>query len=453
MKNLFVALKKRFKKMSATGMIMLGFLSIILIGTLILMTPFASRDGNTTPFIDAIFTATSATCVTGLVIADTYQKWNLLGQLVIITLIQIGGIGFMTIGVYIATLLKIRIGLKDRETLQESVSSIEVGGVVRLSQKIIKGTFIIEGIGTLLLAITFIPERGVIKGLYYGFFHAVSAFCNAGFDLMGDIQAYTSLVPYVGNILVNVVIMMLIIVGGIGFIVWDDILVHKNQFKKYILHTKIVLTMTMGLLIIGAILFYLLERNNLMVDMTFTEKILASLFSSVTPRTAGFNTIDTAGLSNGSKLLSMIFMYIGGSPGSTAGGIKTTTVLVLFCFAWRTIRNTQTTNVYGRRIEDDVLRKAISIVVINFMLAITATMIIFATQDLQFEDVLFEAFSAIGTVGMTTGITRELEPLSKILITTLMFFGRVGSLSFAITFGQKKVSAPIKLPAEKIVVG
>lgn len=453
MKRRFISLRDGFLRLTHTGMIMTGFFAIIMVGTLLLMLPIASRDGNWTSFVNAVFTATSATCVTGLVIADTYQKWTLFGQLVIITLIQIGGIGFMTIGVYIATLLKRKIGLRNRETLHESVSSIEVGGVVRLTKKIIKGTFIIEAIGALLLAITFIPERGILRGLYYGLFHSISAFCNAGFDLMGDIEAYTSLVPYKGDFIVNTVVMFLIIIGGIGFIVWDDILRNKHHFKKYMLHTKIVITITAILLLGGAILFYLLEMNNLMVGLTMPEQIFASLFSSVTPRTAGFNTIDTAGLTNASKMLTMLFMFIGGSPGSTAGGVKTTTLLVLLMFAWGTIRNTQSADIYGRRLEDEVLRKAVSIVLINFCLATVATMIIFATQDFKFEEVLFEALSAIGTVGMTTGITRDLEPLSKILITMLMYFGRVGSLSFAIAFGQKKVVAPIKQPTEKIVVG
>ncbi len=434
-------------------LIMGGFLALILVGTIALMMPFAAKDGNTTSFLDALFTATSATCVTGLVIADTFQKWTLFGQLVILSLIQIGGLGFITIGVYMAVVFKKKIGLKEREAIHESVSTIEVAGVVRLTQRIIKGTLTIELLGAILLSIRFIPERGVLRGIYYSIFHSISAFCNAGFDLMGDIEPYTSLIPYQGDVLVNVTIMVLVFIGGIGFIVWDDIYVNGFKFKRYLLHSKIVLTATGILVFGGAILFYLLECNHLMADMSPLEKILTSLFSSVTPRTAGFNTIDTAGLTNGSKLLTIILMFIGGSSGSTAGGIKTTTAVVLICFAWSMIRRTQGANLFGRRLDEETIKKANAVVMINLCLTLVASVILFATQSFAFEDVIFETFSAIGTVGMSTGITRELNDLSQFVITMLMYFGRIGSLSFAIAFAQKKIIAPVQQPVEKIVVG
>lgn len=417
------------------------------------MMPFSTRNGEGMPFLDALFTATSATCVTGLIVADTYQNWTIAGQLILLFLIQIGGLGFMTIGVYIAVLLKKKIGLKEREALHESVNTIEVAGVVRLTKKIIQGTLLIEGIGAVLLMIRFIPQKGVLKGIYYGIFHSISAFCNAGFDLMGDVEAYASLTAYNGDALVNITIMLLIVTGGIGFIVWDDIYRNKWHFKKYLLHSKIVLSITAILIFGGAILFFALEYNHLFNGMTGTEKVLSSLFCSVTARTAGFNTVDVASLSNGSKLLTILLMFIGGSSGSTAGGIKTTTFVVVLCFALAMVRRSPGANIYGRRLDEETIKKANAVIIINMGLALLATIIIFSVQTLPFEDVLLETFSAIGTVGMSTGITRELTNVSKIAIILLMYFGRVGSLSFAIAFTQKKIVPPVQQPVEKIVVG
>ena len=278
-------------KLTQTQLIALGFFTLIMTGTLLLLLPISSRVPGETTFLDALFTATSATCVTGLIVQDTFQHWTVFGQIVIIILIQIGGLGFMTIGVTFALLLHRRIDLKQRGLLQESVNTLEIGGIVRLTRKIIKGTILFEGIGAILLFLRFYPTLGVGRGIYYGIFHSISAFCNAGFDLMGREEAYVSLVGYQGDIVVNLVIMSLIIIGGIGFIVWDDISKKKLHFSKYLLHTKIVLTMTFLLLIGGAILFYLLEQNGVMQDMSLKNKILSSLFCSVTPRTAGFNTV------------------------------------------------------------------------------------------------------------------------------------------------------------------
>ena len=330
-------MKKTKYKESYTKLIFLGFATLILTGALLLSLPVASRSGNGMHFIDALFTATSATCVTGLVIADTYQNWTLFGQLVIIALIQIGGLGFITIGVYVAVIFKRKIGLKSREAIHESVNTIETAGVVRLTKKIIQGTFLFELIGGLLLSIRFIPRVGILKGLYFGMFHAISAFCNAGFDLMGNWEQYASFTGYEGDILVNSVIMILIIVGGIGFIVWDDIIRNKWHFKKYLLHTKVVLTTTLILVFGGAALFLIFENNNLFATMNVRERILGALFSSVTARTAGFNTVDTGALTDASKMLTIVLMFVGGSPGSTAGGIKTTTIAVIIMVTWSMI--------------------------------------------------------------------------------------------------------------------
>ena len=446
-------MKKLKYKMSYTKMIFTGFVLLILTGAILLSLPIANRSGVRMPFLDALFTATSATCVTGLIVADTYTNWTMFGQLVIISLIQIGGLGFITIGVYVAVVFKRRIGLKSREAIHESVNTFETAGAVRLTKKIIEGTFFIEIIGGLLLSIRFIPQLGIVKGLYFGFFHAISAFCNAGFDLMGNWEAYSSLTAFEGDILVNLVIMTLIIVGGVGFIVWDDIMRNKWHFRKYLLHTKIVLMVTGILVFGGAILFFLFEHHNLFAGMNAKEQILGALFSSVTARTAGFNTVDTATLSDAGKMLTVVLMFIGGSPCSTAGGIKTTTLVVMIIVASSMIHQSYGANIFGRKLHEDAIRRASTVVTINLLLAVTAIMVIVAIEPLPFLDIVFEVFSAIGTVGMTTGITRELSQISKLIIILLMFTGRLGSLSFALVFAQRKIQAPIQYPHEKIIVG
>ena len=438
---------------STTRLIAFGFALIIMIGTLLLALPIATRTGETN-LLTSRFTATSATCVTGLVAADTYQNWTLFGQLVILCMIQVGGLGFMTIGVYISVLLKRRIGLQERATLHESVNTLEIAGVVRLVKKIVQGTFLIEGTGALLLATRFIPRFGIANGIYFSVFHAISAFCNGGFDLMGIDEAYSSLVSFEGDILVNVVICLLILIGGIGFIVWDDVLKHKWHFKKYLLHSKIVIVSTLGLTVAGTILFLIFENGATFAGMTPVQKLLGALFASVTPRTAGFNTVDTGAMSNAGMLLTMLLMFIGGSPGSTAGGAKTTTMVVLVFYAAAMLRNREDINLFGRRLTADVVRKANAVVVINLSLAFSAACVIMAMQPaISMPDVLFEVLSAINTVGMTTGITRELGVFSKLIIAVLMYCGRLGSLSFALVFAKKPATNRVREPQEKIIVG
>ena len=441
------------RHVSQTQFIAYGFFCVVITGTLLLMLPFASRDGQSEPFLNCLFTATSASCVTGLVVADTWSQWSLFGQLVILTMIQIGGLGFITVGVFISIVLRRKIGLKERGLMMESVNTLQIGGVVRLAKKIIIGTCIFEGTGAVLLAIRFIPQFGFFRGLFYGIFHSISAFCNAGFDLMGGQTPYSSFVAYYDDWLVNFVIMSLIIIGGIGFIVWDDLSRNKLHFRKYMLQTKIVLVTTAILVFGGGLLFYLLERNHLLVGMNTSGKILTSLFSSVTARTAGFNTTDTAALTDGSKLLTIILMFIGGSPGSTAGGIKTTTLVVLLLCVHSNIKQTYGINIFGRRLENDAVKRAGTILTINLLLAVTASLAIMAIQPLGFSDILFETFSAIGTVGMTTGITRALHPISRCIIILLMYCGRIGSLSFALAFVQSKRKPHVQQPAEAINIG
>lgn len=445
--------KKIAAKKSTTRQIAFGFAMIILAGTLLLSLPIANRSGHGDP-LSALFTATSATCVTGLVVADTYQNWTIFGQLVILCMIQVGGLGFMTIGAYISVLLKKRIGLKERERLQESVNTLEIAGVVRLVKKIVQGALCIEGLGAVLLAFRFVPRFGAARGIYFAVFHAISAFCNGGFDLMGVDEAYSSLVAFEGDIVVNLVVVTLILVGGIGFIVWDDVARHKWHFRKYLLHSKIVLTTTLVLTAAGTVLFLVTEDQAAFAGMGPLERFLGALFSSVTPRTAGFNSVDTAALSNSGKMLTMLMMFIGGSPGSTAGGVKTTSMIVLLFYAVAMVLNREDINLFGRRLTDEVVKKANAMVVINATLTIIATIVIMALQPLlNFEDVLFEVLSAIGTVGMTVGITRDLNIISQVIIIVLMYCGRLGSLSFALVFAQKSASASVRQPQEKIIVG
>lgn len=440
--------------MSYTQIIALGYFLMVLAGALLLMLPLAARSGQRTDFLTALFTATTSTCVTGLVVVDTATHWSLFGQLVILLLIQVGGMGFITLGVVFAMLLKKKITLSVRELVQESMNANQVGGMVRLVRQVFLGTMLIEGIGALLLSIRFIPQFGVKKGIYYSIFHAVSAFCNAGIDLMGTVSGpYSSLTEYVADPLVSLVICALIIIGGIGFFVWGDVRKHKLHWKKYALHTKLALSMTFLLLFGGTLLFYLLEQKNTLEHMSMGEGMLAAFFDAVTARTAGFNTTDTAALSSSSKLLTILLMLIGGSPGSTAGGIKTVTVMVLVVYVWSNLRSEKGCNVFGRRLLDDDIKKASNVLIISLMLAMAAALVMSAVETLPMEDIMFEVFSAIGTAGMTTGITRSLSTASRLILILLMYCGRIGSMSFALSFTERKRVAPIQLPSEKVMIG
>lgn len=442
------------KRISKVQVIALGFLIIIILGTLLLMLPVSSRDGNATSFLDALFTATSASCVTGLVVVDTYTHWSVFGQIVIICLIQVGGLGFISIGLIIALLLGRRVSLRHRGLMQESVNTLQIGGIVRLTKKMIVGTLIFEGIGALILSIRFAFIMSPARAVFYGIFHSVSAFCNAGFDLLGCYGEYNSLCGFEGDWTINLTISALIITGGLGFVVWDDISKNKLNIKRYRLHSKIVLAVTASLLVAGTILFLIFEWNNTMAGMNAPTRFLAAFFSSVTPRTAGMNSIDTGALTPASKLLTMILMFIGGSPGSTSGGAKTTTLFVMVAYLWTTMCGKYGIDVFGRRLKEDVVRKAALVIGFNMLLFITGAMVIFAQQpELGFSDVLFEVISGISTVGMTTGITRSLGTVSRIVIILLMYCGRIGSLSFALSFSENKRVVPLQQPEEEINIG
>lgn len=441
------------KKLSGMQLIALGFFLLIMAGTLLLMLPAASRSGEGAPFMTAFFTATSASCVTGLILADTYTQWSLFGQIVLLALIQIGGLGFITIGTAVSLILRRKIGLKERGWIRESFNVLDIGGVVRLIKRVLKGTFFFEGAGAILLALRFYPRMGLGQSIYYGIFHSVSAFCNGGFDLMGRYRQFSSFTAYYDDPIVCFTLCALILIGGLGFIVWSDLADHKWHFRKYALQTKMVISMSLVLIFGGALLFYLIEGNRLYADMSVTGKICSAFFNAITPRTAGFNTTDTGALSEGGKLLTIILMFIGGGSGSTAGGVKMATIFVLLLYLRSTLTRTTGTNIFGRRIDDDTITKAAALLCTYLFSVVTATLIICGLQNFPIGDTLFEVVSAICTVGMSTGLTGSLNPVSQFLIAFLMYIGRLGSLSFALSFTDHKKITHVMQPVEHINIG
>ncbi len=440
-----VKVKKHF---SSSQIIIFGFAGAIILGTILLMLPISSASGNMTPFSDALFTSTSAVCVTGLVVHDTATHWSMFGQFVILLMIQIGGLGIVTLSVAMAMLAGRKIGLMQRSTLQDAISAPKVGGIVKLTGFILKTTFVIELVGAIILSTVFCREFGV-KGIWLGIFHSVSAFCNAGFDLMGTKAPFSSLTSYSAQPLINAVIMLLIIIGGIGFLVWEDIKTNKHHIKKYRMQTKVVLSATLFLIIAPAIYFYFAEFNNL----SMSERILNSLFQSVTPRTAGFNTADLTKISGIGQVITIILMLIGGSPGSTAGGMKTTTVAVLIFSAISVFRKKDDVECFGRRIADATLKNAAAILLMYLLLFLIGGLIISGVENLPLMDCLFESASAIGTVGLTLGITPNVGTISRIVLIGLMFFGRVGGLTLIFAALSRKQQNVSKKPQERITVG
>jgi len=444
--------KTKFK-FSFEQIVVLGYFVIIMVGGTLLSLPIASNTSTWTPYVNAIFTATSATCVTGLVVYDTYLHWSLFGQTVILILIQIGGIGFMTIITIFSVYLKRNIGLHERKLLMQSTGSMEIAGIVRMVKRIVTGTFIFEGFGTLILATRFCPDLGFWDGLYAALFHSVSAFCNAGFDIMGRFGAYSSLTNYSNDLYVNLTIMTLIITGGIGFVVWNDIVLHLHHLKKYQLHSKIALSATLVLIVMGTLLFYIFENHYSLADLNQTDKILASMFQAITPRTAGFNTVEIGSLSESGHLLTILLMFIGGSPGSTAGGIKTTTFVVMIMGAFASSRHQSHINIFKRRLDEHIVREASAIATLYVFLIICSTLFISFIQNFELKDVLFEVVSAIGTVGLSTGITMSLNDTSKLIIMLMMFAGRVGGLTLALVLAEKRTHTQTNRPIERIMIG
>ena len=443
--------EKSYKKkhMTSFQLIIMGFAGVILLGTVLLMLPFSSAEKVITPFHEALFTATSAVCVTGLVVKDTGSYWSLAGQTIILALIQTGGLGVVTVAASVSLLSGKKISLMQRSTMQDAISAPKVGGIVRLTRFILRGTFLIEAAGTVLLLPVFMGDYGK-KGIWMSVFHSISAFCNAGFDILGtDSSMFPSLTGYSGNILINLVIMLLIITGGIGFLTWDDIYTNKLNFKRYRMQSKIILMTTACLILFPAVFFYSCDLTNLPMG----KRLLAAAFQSVTTRTAGFNTINISEMSETSKAVMILLMLIGGSPGSTAGGMKTTTFSVLILNAIATFRSQENAGAFGRRLEYHVIKNAATIAMLYFALFFGGGIAISVYEGLPLLDCLYEAASAVGTVGLTLGITPELHVFSQVVLIILMYLGRVGGLTliYAVFSGRNKGNA--KLPLEKITVG
>ena len=430
--------EKSYKKKHLTSfqLIILGFAGVILLGSILLMLPFSSVDRIPTPFHEALFTATSAVCVTGLVVKDTGSYWSLAGQTIILILIQIGGLGVVTVAASVSLLSGKKISLMQRSTMQDAISAPKVGGIVRLTRFILKGTFLIEAAGAVLLLPVFLWDyKG--KGIWLSVFHSISAFCNAGFDILGtSANPFPSLTGYSANVLINVVIMLLIIIGGIGFLTWDDIYTNKMKFKRYRMQSKIIL-------------FFTCDLKNLSAG----NRLLAAAFQSVTTRTAGFNTIDISKMSEASKAVMILLMLIGGSPGSTAGGMKTTTFTVLLLNAIATFRSQENAGAFGRRLEYHVIKNAATIAMLYFTLFFCGGLAISVYEELPLLDCLYEAASAVGTVGLTLGITPKLHMFSQIVLIILMYLGRVGGLTLIYAVLSRRNRGNAKLPLEKITVG
>lgn len=446
--------EKKKQKWSTTKIIAVGYVLVITIGTILLMLPVSGRNHEPVPFMDAWFTATSATCVTGLVTNDTYTYWSSFGQAVLLVLIQIGGMGFMTIAISAMTLTRKKIGLSQRLLMQESVGAPQVAGVVRMSRLILGGTVFFEGLGALLLSFYYIPRLGFGKGLYFSVFHSISAFCNAGIDLMGYYQPSSSLITAADSYLVGITIAGLILVGGIGFLVWEDALRWKWHISRYRLHSKVVLAAAVALVAGGTLFMFLFEYGKpSMEGKNLGEQILCSFFQAVTPRTAGFNTMDLNQLSPSSQMLMVCLMFIGGSPGSTAGGIKTTTMTILLLTIWTEFKKRKDVELFKRRVEGEVIRHAACILMFYGSLAFVSSMIICAVEGIGAKEVIFEVVSALCTVGLSLGITAEVGVLSHVILILLMFIGRVGGITILIAFSSRLSAIPSKLPAEKIAVG
>ncbi len=441
--------KKWLKRLTAFQIILMGFAAVILIGALVLMLPISSRDREVTPFLDALFTATSATCVTGLIVVDTATHWSLFGQAVILLLIQIGGMGIITVALSLFLLSGKKIGLAERSTMQEAVSAHSVGGIVRYTGFMIKGIFLIELLGALAMMPVFCRDFGA-RGIWHAFFHSVSAFCNAGFDILGTEEArFVSLTAYSASPLINITVMLLILIGGIGFLTWEDICHNKWHFSKYRLQTKAVLLVSAVIVFIPALYFFIFE----FADNPLGERILLSLFQSVTPRTAGFNTADLTAISDSGIFIMIVLMLIGGSSGSTAGGMKMTTVLVLISCAISVFRKRNGTEFAGRRIADDTVRSAVAIFFLYISLFSLGGVVISISEGLPLLSCLYETASAVATVGLTLGITPSLSAFSRVILILLMYFGRVGAMTlvFATLGGVGESRA--RLPLEKISVG
>ncbi len=451
-------MKKKFS-LSTTHMIMLSFLIVILVGSLLLSLPISSASGNAIPYLDALFTATTATCVTGLVTLPTVTTWSMFGHVIILVLIQVGGLGVITIMSALMILLQKRMGINNRLLLQDAFNLNSLSGIVRFVKRVLLGSLLVEGIGALLYMIVFVPEYG-LRGVWISVFTSISAFCNAGIDIIAE----NSLCNYATNPLINAVTSLLIILGGIGYIVWWDMMglgtrtaVKKHKrFQNLSLHSKIAIVTTLILILGGGILIFLFEYDNPLTigNLSVFDKIQVSLFQSVTTRTAGFATVPQQDLTNASSILCLLLMFIGGSPVGTAGGIKTVTVAVLVVSAIATVQNKQDVSMFGRNISKQVVNKAVAVTLMSFSIMITSTILLSAVSNADVLDILFETVSATGTVGLTRDMTPYLNTAGKGIIIGTMYLGRVGPISLALALNsRKKHQNIIKNPTEEISVG
>ena len=441
----------KWVKLNPARILAIGFLSLILIGTFLLMLPISTNEGNELSFIDALFEATSAVCVTGLVVVDTGTTFTVFGEMVLLFLIQIGGLGFMTIGVIIAIFLGKNIGLKGRLVIQESLNQLSLEGMVRLVKFVLIFTLIIEGLGAVVLSIRWANEFGFPQSIYYGIFHSISAFNNAGFDIMGDFRSMTE---YVGDFTIITTLSSLLIIGGIGYTVILDIW-KKKSFKKLSLHTKLVLWITLILNVLGTILILVLEYNNpgTLSGLSIKDKILGAYFHGVVPRTAGFNSLNMPELTMSSQFVTIMLMFIGGGSGGTAGGIKVTTFVIILLAVWNLIRRNDDVNIMERRLPKDLVYRAFAITVYSVGIVSLMIFILTITEEAPLNFILFEVISAFGTVGMSLGLTPELSAIGKVVISFLMFIGRVGPLTLAFALAKKNNKLPFKYAEEKIMIG
>lgn len=443
--------KLKWLRLSPPQILVLGFAAIIFIGAALLMLPISSRTGEPLGFIDVLFTSTSATCVTGLVVVDTGTTFSSFGQIVIMLLIQIGGLGFMTMATLFALVLKRRISLKDRLVLQEAMNQSSMEGIVRLIRRVLLYSLVIEACGAVLLSIRWAFDMPIGKAIYYGVFHAVTMFNNAGFDLFGD---FRSLTGYVYDPVVNVVVMFLIVSGGIGFIVLSDLIDFRKQ-RRLSLHSKVVLSMTGALLLLGFIVILIFEFTNprTLGSLNWGGKFLGALFQSVTPRTAGANTIDITGLRQATQFFIVILMFIGASPGSTGGGIKTTTFTIMVGAVIAMMRGRDDIVMFRYRLAQERVLKALTIALLALLLVLAVSMILSTTEEGEFLEILFETTSAFGTVGLSMGLTPDLTVFGKILISITMFAGRLGPLTLAYALGPKKGKELYRHPEGKMIIG
>jgi hypothetical protein len=441
--------KKVLNQFSSARIILFGFIIMIFLGASILSLPVSSRSGEFTPFIDALFTATSASCVTGLIVYDTATHWSLFGKIIIIAMIQCGGLGVVTMIAVFTQVAGKKIGLRDRATLQNALSAPQIGGIVKLTSFIFKGTVIIEMIGALLMFPSFMKDFGVTKGIYYSIFHSISAFCNAGFDLMGDVSEFSSLTKYQSDIMINITIMLLILIGGLGFLIWRDVVNYKFDFKRYSTQTKIVFLMSTVLVVFPSVLFFFTEFSTLNIK----TRVLSSVFQAVTPRTAGFNTIDYTKFSDNGIAMTIILMLIGGGSGSTAGGIKMTTIFILVATMCSVLKQDKEVAVFKKRIEPDIIKNAVAVFALDIFLFIVGSMIISGIEGFSLKETMFECASAVATVGLTLGITPHLGIISKILLICMMYIGRVGGITLIFAAVNPKNNGNARYPKEQVAVG